>query len=154
MSEEITTKPEPFTVTKDTPISEVNKRTFPEIRILKATFEVPTILLARDEDVGTVTLRPGGLSQVEFEIEEWFSFEKVEDFPLGVQRLSPLKFEGRNMAVLDGGSIPTAADYMASVGKRVLWQFSSVEIPLRPGQLPDIYEKSVFKNRRVYVVLP
>lgn len=143
---------EPFKFTKETPIEEVTKATFPEIRKLNLTLEVPTILMARDGEV--VTLRPGGIPQVDFEIEEWFTFEKVEDFPMGVQRLSPLKFEGRTMAVLDDKSIPTAADYLASVGKRVLWQFSSTAIPMKPGQLTEVYEKPVFRNKRVWVVLP
>ncbi len=142
-----------FAITKETPIEEVNAHFFPSTKSVQGmAFELPSVVVARDGQ--HFTLRNGVNAQLEHEIEEWFSFEQEKDFPLGIQRLSPLIVAGRTIAVLDEKSIPTASDYIEHLGQRVLWQFSSTQIPMTPGSLPAVFEKNVWRNRRLWVTLP
>lgn len=145
--------PEPWTITKDTPIEEVNAHLFPEHRTVpNLSFELPNVLVSTDGQ--HFTLRNGGNFQLQHEIEDWFSFEEEKDFPMGIQRVSPFIVAGRTIPVLDDKSVPTAEDYLSHLGQRTLWEFSSVPVPMKPGQLPSIYEKAVWKHRRVWIYLP
>lgn len=146
---------EPFTITKDTPIEAVNAHMFPKNRVVPGLgFELPNVVVATDGN--HFTFRNGSVTpaQLEHEIEDWFSFEEAKDFPMGIRRLSPFAVAGRTVPVLDDKSLPTAADYLSELGKRTLWEFSSVPMPMKPGSLPSIFERPVWKNRRVWVTLP
>lgn len=147
--------PDPWTITKETPIEEVNQHLFPaNVTVPGLGFELPNVLVSREGS--HFTLRNGSIApaQLVHEIENWYSFEEQKDYPMGIQRLSPLVVAGRTIPVLDENSIPTAADYLSALGKRTLWEFSSVPMPMKPGSLPSIYEKPVWRNRRVWITLP
>lgn len=147
--------PVEFRVTKDTPIEEVNAHMFPATKAVpNLCFEIPNIVIATDGQ--HFTFRNGANLQLEHEIEEWFTFDQVkdEDFPMSIQRLSPFIVAGRTVPVLDDKSVPTAADFLSCLGKRTLWQFDCVPLPMKPGSLPAVYEKAVFRCRRVWVTLP
>lgn len=144
---------EQLQITKDTPLEEVNSYMFPANRTVpNLSFEIPNVLVATDGQ--HFTFRNGGNFQLVHEIEDWFSFAEETDFPMEIRKVSPFIVAGRTVPVLDDKSIPTAADFLSCLGKRTLWEFSSVPVPMKPGQLPSIYEKPVFKNRRVWVTLP
>lgn len=145
--------PVEFRVTKETPIEDVNAHMFPKTRTVpNLSFEIPNVLVSTDGQ--HFTFRNGGNFQLEHEIEDWFSLKEETEFPMGIRRMSPFIVAGRTVPVLDDKSIPTAADFLSCLGKRTLWEFSSVPVPMKPGQLPSIYECAVWKNRRVWVTLP
>ena len=139
-------------ITKDTTLEEVSAALYPLRSINGLTFLFPTVLVSREG--GNLTLRNGGNVQAEHEIEEWLTFEQTKDYPMGVQRTSPLIFGGRTLQVLDDKSVPTAFDYMEHVGKRTLWSFSSTELPLNENNLTAIFGRPIWKNRRVWVTIP
>lgn len=145
--------PAEFHITKDTPIDAVNAHMFPATKsVPNLCFEIPNVVVATDGQ--HFTFRNGANLQLEHEIEEWFSFTQEKDFPMGIQKVSPFIVAGRTVPVLDDKSIPTAADFLSCLGKRTLWQFDCVPLPMKAGSLPAIYEKAVFKCRRVWVTLP
>lgn len=152
------TPPVEFHITKDMPLEEVNAHMFPTTKsVPNLGFELPNVLVSTDGN--HFTFRNGAIgkdAQLPHEIEEWFTFDeaKSEDFPMAVQRLSPFIVSGRTVPVLDEKSIPTAADFLSCLGKRTLWQFDCAPIPMKPGSLTAIYEKVVFRCRRVWVTLP
>lgn len=148
--------PEKFQITKETPLKEVNDRMFPEPKRISLTYQKPNVLISRGD--GTVHVRNGGFEQLEHEIEEWFSFEEDErqdrDFPMAIQRQNAVMVCGHSVPVLDETSAPTAADYLSQVGKRTLILFNRVPVPMSQGHLTAIYEKQVYRNRRVWIILP
>ncbi len=146
--------PVEFHITKDTPIEEVNAHIFPKTRsVPNLAFDIPNVLVAVDGQ--HFTFRNGNpTAQLEHEIEEWFSFKEEKDFPMGVQRLSPFIIVGRTVPVLDEKSVPTAKDFLECLGKRTLWIFSSTPLPMKPGSLPAVYDRAVWRNRRVWITLP
>lgn len=145
-----------ITLTKETPIEEINSRMFPEHKKIVLTYAKPNIITARNGD--QVTVRSGGMEQVEHEIEEWFSFEedqrKDNDFPMTIQHQNAANIAGHMVSVLDENTVPTAADYLSEVGKRTLIIYNRVPVPSTPGQLTALYERQVYRNRRVWIILP
>lgn len=133
-------------------LKEWNEKHHPEPRKIVLTFFVPAVIIAKEN--GNVTLRPGGKIQLEHEIVESFSFEQEVDYPMGIQRLSLFNLMGGMLRVLDDVSVPTAKDYLSLLGQRVLWKFSSTEIPMKEPQVSWHLKRPVFHNHRVYVVLP
>ncbi len=147
--------PVEFHITKEMPLEEVNAHIFPKTdKVPNLCFSLPNVLVKRDG--AHLTIRNGTIQPIplEHEIENWFSFEQEKDFPMGIQRQNQIVVAGRSIPVLDEKSVPTAADYLSVLGTRVLWEFSSVPLPMKPGSLPSIYERAVFKNRRLWVTLP
>lgn len=145
--------PAEFHITKDTTLDAVNAHMFPAPKsVPNLCFEIPNVLVAQDGQ--HFTFRNGSNPQLQHEIEEWFTFTEEKDYPMGVQRLSPFIVAGRTVPVLDEKSIPTAADFLSHLGQRTLWQFDCAPMPMKPGSLTAIYEKTVFKCRRVWVYLP
>lgn len=133
-------------------LKEWNEKHNPEPRKIMLTFAVPAVLIAQEGE--SFTMRRGGRIQLEHEIVESYSFEQEKDFPMGIQRLSLFNLMGGMMRVLDEVSVPTAKDYLSMLGQRVLWKFSSTEIPSEKGQISYELQRPVFHNHRVYVVLP
>lgn len=145
--------PVEFHITKDMPIEQVNAHLFPATKsVPNLCFEMPNVIVATDGQ--HFTFRNGANLQLEHDIEEWFSFTEEKEYPMGIQRLSPFIVAGRTLPVLDEKSIPTAADFLSCLGKRTLWQFDCVPLPMKLGSLPAIYEQAVFKCRRVWITLP
>ncbi len=149
-------EPQPIEEPKLETLEDRTKRMFPEPKRQVFTFHAPPIVVSRDGD--NVTVRDKKDVQIEHEIEEWFCFgddlPQNKDYPIKVQRLSALKFNGAMARVLDEASIPTAADYLSQVGQRTLINFSATEIPSIAPQLSFAYGKPVFHCRRIWVTLP
>ncbi len=120
-----------------------------------ATFEVPHILISAEGR--TKTVREGGLAQVQFEIENTYSFEKPEQEPLfKIEAPRQILFGGLRLSVLTDGlegvspSSPTASEYLTLVGTKVMTGF---RISIDRG-LTDKNGAPVYRTSRVYLPLP
>jgi hypothetical protein len=131
--------------------------------IERYTFTVPHILKSITKDKNGFThrdVREGGLKQLDFECVTEFSDKPVEETPFSVRVTNQLNFAGSVINVINDEivlddfrlvpTVPTAKQYLASVGKRVLVMFSCSP----DAALTNQQGKQIYRIYRAFITLP
>lgn len=135
--------------------------TLPEKKTLVTnfTYEVPHVLVSMDGR--NRNLRQGGPEQIEQQVEVVYTFEKPEkEAPFLIKAPNRLNFGSGPMNVLNDEveingvkippSSPSASEYMAKVGKRVL---INTLIGVNREMSKDA-GKTVYREAKIYITLP
>jgi hypothetical protein len=154
---------------------DLNKDEFPIIptRLQDVTYKFENVLISMTKDefgFTQIQLKEGGDRLVKMEVEERFSFEKEEATPLKVKGRNRIPIAGKVLEVLNDDLMqfgypatgPSASDYMAYSGQRVLVGFNCTEIPetevhfkeSEPGVFKHKSGKTVYRIYRAYVKFP
>jgi hypothetical protein len=117
--------------------------------------EVHPLILKRDGP--NMTIRYGFDAKITVETLDTYTFEKPEhQYPFRVLHTSasPFKNDRRMQRVLDDKSKPTAEEWVEEEGKRVLWSFSTHELPNEQPHLTAKFGRPVFHNHWAWIVIP
>ncbi len=115
---------------------------------LELTWTRPYIVVTNDDH--TITVYKTTATQQKVDVEELFSFDKAEEEAFRIVALQPIQFGDARINVLNESSQPTAADYLAKVGTRVMCGFRCAEVK----SLSDQHGKPVYRIYRSYLTLP
>ncbi len=135
----------------------MNELPQPVIKIVNATYDAPHVVTSVNRL--DMTIRQGGGRQVDFEVETSWSETKPGDVPFKITAKRSINFAGQRLEVLTDGfekengkvnpSVPTASQYLALVGTRVLFGIN-VGVDQKLSQ----EGRTIYKIGRSYLTLP
>ncbi len=134
-------------------LDKVNTEKFGEPKFINLTIEMPNLVF---EKIPDLKIRLGGLTQLEVEIREEYSFDdKPGDAVFTVIRQSPLDLKiSRMLRCLDDLSIPTVDEWKEQIGHKVLWRFVARPLPMEEPHLSEHFQRVVYHKHWTYLTIP